>query len=94
MLVSFTARNNPEVRNKYLSILKSFKYKNKLFQNIKDSRGNLSLSYFVISPPGNGIYFHRTWEAFIHKTIPDIEKNMIYFQILIYQFWWIILGIS
>ncbi len=75
LLVSFTARNNPEVRNEYLSILKKFNYKNKRFQNLKDYRRNLARSYFVISPPGNGIDCHRTWEAFIHKTVPVIENK-------------------
>ena len=73
LLVSFTVRNNPEVRNEYLSILKSFKYKNKRFKNPKDYRRYLSRSYFVISPPGVGTDCHRTWEDFIHITIPVIE---------------------
>ena len=75
LLVSFTAKNNPTVRNEYLSILKSFNYKNKRYQNPKDYRRNLSCSYFVISPPGRGIDCHRTWEAFIHKTVPVIENK-------------------
>lgn len=75
LLVSFTARNNPEVRNQYLNTLKSFNYKNKRYQNLKDYRRSLSCSYFVISPPGVGIDCHRTWEAFIHKTIPVIESK-------------------
>ena len=75
LLVSFTARNNPEVRNEYLSILKSYNYKNKRYQNLNDYRRVLSSSYFVISPPGVGIDCHRTWEAFLHKTIPVIENK-------------------
>ena len=48
---------------------------------IRDSyRKSLSNSYFVISPPGNGIDCHRTWEAFYHKTIPVIENKYFLFK--------------
>ena len=75
LLVSFTTRNNSKVRSEYEYILKSYNFKNKKFDNLKEYRKVLSSSYFVISPPGNGIDCHRTWEAFIHKTVPVIEKK-------------------
>ena len=75
LLISFSIQNNPKVRKEYISILKEYNYKNKYFRNLKDYRKILSCSYFVISPPGVGIDCHRTWEAFIHKTIPVIEKK-------------------
>ena len=80
MLVSFTTRNNPKVRSKYESILASYNFQNKNFDNLKEYRKVLSSSYFVISPPGNGIDCHRTWEAFIHKTVPVIEKKYYLFK--------------
>ena len=43
-------------------------------------RKKLANSYFVISPPGNGIDCHRTWEAFYHKTIPVLEKRFYLFE--------------
>ena len=75
LLVSFTTRNNPEVRSEYESILKNYNFENKKFDNLKEYRKVLSRSFFVISPPGAGIDCHRTWEAFIHKTIPVIENK-------------------
>ena len=40
---------------------------------LNEYRKKLAESYFVISPPGNGIDCHRTWEAIYHKTIPVME---------------------
>jgi len=38
----------------------------------------MSQSKFVISPPGNGIDCHRTWEALYVGCIPIVLKNHIY----------------
>jgi hypothetical protein len=43
--------------------------------NLNKYRQKLGESYFVISPPGNGIDCHRTWEALYHKTIPVMERG-------------------
>ena len=43
-------------------------------------RRRLAESRFVISPPGNGIDCHRTWEAMYHKTVPVIEAPYNLFQ--------------
>ena len=43
--------------------------------DLSSYRKKLSESYFVISPPGNGIDCHRTWEAIYHKTVPVIEPG-------------------
>ena len=43
-------------------------------------RNKLNDSYFIISPPGNGIDCHRTWEALYHNTIPVIEKKYYLFS--------------
>jgi hypothetical protein len=39
---------------------------------------NMSKHKFVISPPGNGIDCHRTWEALYVGCIPIVIKNYIY----------------
>jgi len=39
---------------------------------------NMSKHKFVISPPGNGIDCHRTWEALYVGCIPIVIKNFIY----------------
>ncbi|MCQ9203185.1 MAG: hypothetical protein JJ845_001675 [Prochlorococcus marinus CUG1436] len=80
LLTSFRTQTNSEVREKYEFILKNFGYKNKLYKDLKEYRDILSSSYFVISPPGNGLDCHRTWEALIHKTIPIIERKYYLFQ--------------
>ncbi len=80
LLVSFSVQTNPMVREKYTSILNEFGYQNKYYRNLNDYRRILASSFFVISPPGNGIDCHRTWEAFIHKTIPVIERKYDLFK--------------
>ena len=39
---------------------------------------NLAKHKFVLSPPGNGIDCHRTWEALYCGCIPIVLKNKIY----------------
>jgi hypothetical protein len=39
---------------------------------------NMSKCKFVLSPPGNGIDCHRTWEALYVNSIPIVLKNKIY----------------
>jgi hypothetical protein len=80
LLVSFSVKTNPKVRKRYELILKNYNYENTYYKDLGDYRKVLSNSYFVISPPGNGIDCHRTWEAFIHKTIPIIEKKYYLFD--------------
>ena len=36
----------------------------------------LSKSYFVVSPDGNGIDCHKTWEALYVKTIPIVTRSI------------------
>lgn len=36
----------------------------------------LSKSYFVVSPNGNGIDCHKTWESLYMKTIPIVTKSI------------------
>lgn len=49
------------------------KQERKLFKNYLRE---LSKSYFVISPEGNGIDCHKTWEALYLKAIPIITKSI------------------
>ena len=43
----------------------------------REFRKGLAESLFVISPPGNGIDCHRTWEAVYFGAIPVIKKGML-----------------
>lgn len=38
---------------------------------------DLSKSYFSISPKGNGLDCHRTWESLYVKTIPVVTKSLV-----------------
>jgi len=51
-----------------------FKMENKL--PFKDYLIELSKSYFVVSPNGNGIDCHKTWEGLYLKTIPIVTKSI------------------
>ena len=57
-----------------------YNLKNNVGLDLNIYRKLLNDSYFVISPPGNGIDCHRTWEAFYHKTIPVIERKFYLFE--------------
>lgn len=50
------------------------KMENKL--PFKDYLIELSKSYFVVSPNGNGIDCHKTWEGLYLKTIPIVTKSI------------------
>jgi hypothetical protein len=54
--------------------------KNKLTMNNKTNFKNyleeLSKSYFSLSPNGNGIDCHKTWESLYLKTIPVVTKSI------------------
>jgi len=74
VLVSFNTSTNPYVRMRIEKLFVVAGYINEKL-SIANYRNQLAKSRFVISPPGNGIDCHRTWEAFYHKTIPVIEKK-------------------
>ena len=40
-------------------------------------REHLSNSYFVISPPGNGLDCHRTWEAIYLGCVPVVKRSSL-----------------
>ena len=77
-LVSFSINNANRIR--YQKVLNKRKISNDNSMSVKKYRNQLEKSFFVISPPGNGIDCHRTWEAFYHKTIPVLEKRFYLFD--------------
>jgi hypothetical protein len=79
VLVSFSVRTNPTERNRVLAICKDYGYQNEKIK-ISKFRKRLAESRFVISPAGNGVDCHRTWEAFYHKTVPVIESKNNFFE--------------
>jgi hypothetical protein len=79
IFVSFSVRTNPIERNRILAVCQSNGILNEI-NSITKYRQRLSESKFIISPPGNGIDCHRTWEAMYHKTIPVVEDQFNFFK--------------
>lgn len=79
LLVSFSVATNPEVRSPLVSELQEAGFANEKM-SISEYRSKLANARYVVSPPGNGIDCHRTWEAFYHKTVPVVEKQHWYFE--------------
>jgi len=79
VLVSFSVNTNPAERRRVLEICHGYGFENEKMEPA-EFRQRLAESRFVISPPGNGIDCHRTWEAMYHKTVPVIETRFNLFQ--------------
>jgi hypothetical protein len=67
-------------RNTIIDKLKKNRVPYKLENNIpfEEYSNNMSKCRYVISPPGNGIDCHRTWEALYMGCIPIVIKDRIY----------------
>ncbi len=58
-------------------------FKNKPFcffpgqKNIRDYLIDVAQSKFILSPPGNGLDCHRTWEALYVGTIPIVQSSTL-----------------
>lgn len=72
--------NTNPYRNNIISKLETNNIIYKLENNIpfEEYIENMSKCKYVISPPGNGIDCHRTWEALYVGCIPIVIKNKIY----------------
>ena len=79
ILVSFSVNTNVAERTRVMKICQEYGFENEKMK-VGEFRQRLAQSRFVISPPGNGIDCHRTWEAMYHKTIPVIETRHNLFQ--------------
>lgn len=75
----FNVLTNPKGRYPLVEVMANYGY----YVNIsalhshREFRKNLSTTLFVLSPPGNGIDCHRTWEAVYFGSIPVIKKGML-----------------
>lgn len=74
--VNFDVNTNRGERNYCISELnkKGLTVNDKL--PFKGYLQELAKSYFVVSPNGNGIDCHKTWEALYVKTIPVVTKSI------------------
>jgi hypothetical protein len=73
---NFNINTNIQERSKCLNFIKEFGLNLVENKDFKSYLEDLSESYFVISPNGNGIDCHKTWEALYLKTIPIITKSI------------------
>ena len=71
---------NTEVRKEYQKVLQKYNIENIFNLSLDVFRTKLNNSYFTISPPGNGLDCHRTWEALYHKSVPVIERKYYLFS--------------
>ena len=74
VLVSFNEKNNPILRNGLHDKFKNFteSYIPNRFVSSREYRELICNSRYIISPPGNGIDCHRTWEAIYLGAIPIV----------------------
>ena len=63
-------------RNDCLDKLYKFGLHKQERKSFKNYLRELSKSYFVISPEGNGIDCHKTWESLYVKSVPIITKSI------------------
>jgi hypothetical protein len=78
ILSSFSTETNFKIRKPILEIIKDFENVEIVYTNSKKYRTKLNEYKFVISPPGNGIDCHRTWEALYFNVIPIVVKSDFY----------------
>ena len=76
LYVNFDVNTNRSERNYCLNELtkRGLEMNEKLpFKNYLEE---MAKSYFVVSPNGNGVDCHKTWEALYLKTIPVVTKSI------------------
>jgi hypothetical protein len=78
ILSCFSVRTNPLVRLETRNVVSKLPLVDH-FGPVSSShhRSLLSKYAFVISPPGNGVDCHRTWEAFYLHSIPIVLRSAI-----------------
>ncbi|CAF3181831.1 unnamed protein product [Rotaria socialis] len=77
LYVNFSVRNNPVERQAALSQARKFKNvtivnKKISYETYLEQVGN---TRFVLSPPGNGLDCHRTWEAMLMGAVPVVISS-------------------
>jgi hypothetical protein len=72
---NFTINTNYSERTNCLEKVTDLGIKMSPPKNFKNYLKELSQSYFVISPNGNGVDCHKTWESLYLKTIPIVTES-------------------
>lgn len=77
ILYGFNVHTNRSAREEALKVVNRLPLAEYIQANSRKYRELLSQYMFVISPPGNGIDCHRTWEALYLNVIPIlVDKNL------------------
>lgn len=74
--VNFDVNTNRRERNYCLSELNQRGLEMQTKLPFKEYLEEVAKSYFVVSPNGNGVDCHKTWEALYLKTIPIVTKSI------------------
>ena len=73
---NFDVMTNYDERNYCLNQIKNKGIELESKKNFSEYLKELSESFFCISPNGNGIDCHKTWESLYLKTIPIVTKSI------------------
>lgn len=76
LYINFDINTNRYERSKCLEILNSKQLFLSEKKSFNDYLIDVSKSYFVVSPNGNGVDCHKTWESLYLKTIPIVTKSI------------------
>lgn len=78
LYMNFSVRTYPKVRLKVMELFKDKSYCVSSSQkDLSAYLGDLARSKFVLSPRGNGLDCHRTWEALLMGAIPIVETSSL-----------------
>ena len=78
VLSSFHVSTNPELREQARHLLKASRHGHEdTFAKSLDYRLEVRRTKFVISPPGNGMDCHRTWEAIYLGAVPVVLEGYL-----------------
>lgn len=73
---NFNVTTNPKERSHCINEIKKRNIVNSNRVDFERYLRDLSKSYFVISPNGNGVDCHKTWESLYLKTIPIVTESI------------------
>jgi hypothetical protein len=80
ILYGFNPITNPEIRYDCLHHVTKHPLGRHIYALPRDYIKSLAQAMFVVSPAGNGLDCHRTWEALYLNTIPIVQGKSFYDQ--------------
>ncbi len=76
--VNFSIHTNPSIREPCFQYFQTFKTATfKTSSSFQEYLQDLSHTVFVVSPPGNGLDCHRTWEALLMGCYPIVLSSTL-----------------